>query len=391
MYPKIIIKNHHERRLLKGHLWAFSNELVEVPKDIPAGSIVTLVREFDAKPFALAFYHPHSLIACRIISRNVDEVIDSDFFRKKISSSAAKRNYLSTTRNAFRLVHGESDLLPGLIVEKYHDILTFQMTSAGMDAHKEMIVAVLEELYKPRSIIEKNHSHLRKLEGLSEQEGLIIGNETEVEYHDELGTKFHADVLHSQKTGGYLDQMENHTAIRRYITSGVKALDLFSNAGGFAINIALAGATEVVAIDQSEGALGSLMNNASLNAVHEQISTVHADCFSYLRVCKDTFDVIVLDPPSLVRSKKELKSAQQGYYSLHKDALRCLRHGGILVTASCSHHFTREHFLDCIRGVSGEMKRHISILEERGASSDHPIHAMMPETEYLKMFVLSVQ
>lgn len=390
MYPKITIKNHHERRLLKGHLWAFSNELLEVPKDIPASTIVTLIREFDKKPFAIAFYHPNSLIACRIISRNVNEVIDSEFFKKKIEESAARRQFLQKERNAFRLVHGESDLLPGLIVEKYNDIITFQITSAGMDARKDEIVSALEELFHPRSIIEKNLSHLRKLEGLSEQEGIINGAESEVEFHDALGTKYHADILKSQKTGGYLDQMDNRAAIRRYIPEGAKVLDLFTNTGGFALNMALAGATEVTAVDQSEDALDSLAKNAELNGVSNKIKIIHTDCFSFIKECKETFDIIVLDPPSLVRSKKELKSAEQAYYTLHRDAIKCLRPGGILITASCSHHFTREMYLDCIRRASGESKRVTAILEERGASSDHPIHIMMPETEYLKLFVLSV-
>lgn len=390
MYPKITIKNHHERRLLKGHLWAFSNELLEVPKDIPAGTIVTLIREFDKKPFAIAFYHPNSLIACRIISRNVNEVIDSEFFKKKIEESVVRREFIQKERDAIRLVHGESDLLPGLIVEKYNDIITFQITSAGMDTRKDEIVSALEELFHPRSIIEKNLSHLRKLEGLLEQEGFVSGIESEVGVHDARGTKYQIDILKSQKTGGYLDQMDNRTAIRRYIPEGAKVLDLFTNTGGFALNMALAGAGEVIAVDQSEDALASLARNAELNGVHEKIQTVHADCFSFVKECKDTFDVIVLDPPSLVRSKKELKSAELGYYTLHKDSIKCLRAGGILITASCSHHFTREMYLDCIRRASGESRRVSLILEERGASADHPIHTMMPETEYLKLFVLSI-
>ena len=390
MYPKITIKNHHERRLLKGHLWAFSNELLEVPKDIPAGTIVILIREFDKKPFAIAFYHPNSLIACRIISRNVNEVIDSEFFKRKIEESAARRQFLQKERNAVRLVHGESDLLPGLIVEKYNDIITFQITSAGMDVRKDEIVSALDEIFHPRSIIEKNLSHLRKLEGLTEQEGLIKGTESEVEFHDVFGTKYQVDLLKSQKTGAYLDQMDNRTAIRRYIPQGAKVLDLFTNTGGFALNMALAGAADVTAVDQSEEALTSLAKNAELNGVNNKIKIMHADCFSFIKECKEMFDVIVLDPPSLVRSKKELKSAEQAYYTLHKDAIKCLRAGGILITASCSHHFTREMYLDCIRRASGESRRVASILEERGAAADHPIHTMMPETEYLKLFVLSV-
>jgi 23S rRNA (cytosine1962-C5)-methyltransferase len=321
----------------------------------------------------------------------VSEVVDSEFFKKKIEESSARRKFFEKERNAIRLVHGESDLLPGLIVEKYNDIITFQITSAGMDARKDEIISVLDEMFQPRSIIEKNLSHLRKLEGLTEQEGLVKGTESEVEFHDALGTKFQVDLLKAQKTGAYLDQMDNRTAIRRYIPEGAKVLDLFTNTGGFGLNMALAGADEVTAVDQSDDALISLSKNADLNRVTEKIKAVHTDCFSFIKECKDTFDVVVLDPPSLLRSKKELKTAEQAYYMLHRDAMKCLRSGGILITASCSHHFSREMFLECIRRASSEVRRSIIILEERAAGADHPVHPMMPETEYLKLFVLSVQ
>jgi 23S rRNA (cytosine1962-C5)-methyltransferase len=388
MYPIITIKNHNERRLLKGHLWAFSNELKEVPKDIPPGSIVTLVREYDKKPFALAFYHPNSLIACRIISRNTKDVIDRNFFKRTIERSARRRDFLFKERNAVRLVHGESDLLPGLIVEKYDDVITFQMTSAGMESAKDEIISILGELFTPKSIIEKNSSHLRKLEGLPEIEQLVVGTVSEALFHDPLGTKYHVDLLRSQKTGAYLDQMENRTAIRRYIPFGAKVLDLFSNTGGFALNMAMAGAAEVTAVDQSEEVLFSVRQNSALNGVQDKIKTVHADCFSFIKDHTEKYDVIILDPPSLVRSKKELKSAEQGYYTLHRDALRCLKPSGVLVTASCSHHFTREMYLGCLSRASNDIRQSMCILEERGAAADHPIHTMMPETEYLKLFVV---
>jgi 23S rRNA (cytosine1962-C5)-methyltransferase len=391
MYPQVTIKNHHERRLLKGHLWAFSNELAEIPKDIEAGSIVTLVREFDKKPFALAFYHPHSLIAARIVSRNPDDEITQVFFRSKVEAAAARRSFLSKERNAVRLVHGESDLLPGLIIERYSDIITFQITSAGFEKRKEDIVSIIDSLFQPRSIIEKNISHLRKLEGLEEVEAIVKGDETETEIHDGLGTKYAVSLLKGQKTGSYLDQMENRTALRRYLNEGMRALDLFTNTGGFAINMALAGVSEVTAIDQSDEALAGCSTNAELNGVGGKIKTIHADCFGFLKESQEKFDCIVLDPPSLVRSKKELKNAEKGYFALHRDAIRCLAPGGLLVTASCSHHFTRELFLDCVRKAASTEKRAAAILEERGAAADHPVHIYMPETEYLKIFYINIE
>ncbi|MFI5264845.1 MAG: class I SAM-dependent rRNA methyltransferase, partial [Candidatus Kapaibacterium sp.] len=199
-YPDIIISNRHERRLLKGHLWAFSNELKDIRKDIPAGSIVRLVREFDMKPFALAFYHPNSLIAARIITRDVTKEIGEAFFRSRIERAAERRAFIFKERNAVRIIHGESDFLPGLIVEKYNDILTFQITSAGMELQKDIIVSLLKDIFSPKSIIEKNKSHLRKLEGLPEVESVVFGTETETTIHDSAGIKFAVSLLKGQKT-----------------------------------------------------------------------------------------------------------------------------------------------------------------------------------------------
>ncbi|MEI8133631.1 MAG: class I SAM-dependent rRNA methyltransferase [bacterium] len=388
-YPDIIIAHRHERRLLNGHLWAFSNELKEIRKDIPAGSLVRLVREKDATPFALAFYNPHSLIAARIISRNPEDTINTDFLKERIMQSANRRAELLKRRNAVRLIHGESDFLPGLIVEKYGDILTFQITSAGMELLKPQIIEVLVEVFSPRAIIEKNKSHLRKLEGLEEIETIVYGTDTDTIIHDENGIQFAVSLLKGQKTGFYLDQMENHTTFARYVKQGDNILDLFSNVGGFALNTARAGAN-VTAVDASVEALASLSANAELNNVNEKITTIEADCFDFIKSDNKVYDAIIVDPPSLLRSKKELQTAKKGYFNLNRNAMKLVKPEGILLTASCSHHFTRELFLETIRDAANGANRQVSILEERGAGIDHPILAMMPETEYLKLFVLRV-
>ena len=388
-YPDIIISNRHERRLLKGHLWAFSNELKDIRKDIPAGSIVRLVREFDMKPFALAFYHPNSLIAARIISRDLTKEIGESFFRSRIERALERRAFILKERNAIRIIHGESDFLPGLIVEKYNDILTFQVTSAGMELQKEIIITLLKDIFSPKSIVEKNRSHLRKLEGLPELESVVFGSETDTTIHDAAGIKFAVSLLKGQKTGFYLDQMENRTAFARYIKQNDNVLDLFSNEGGFALNAAAKGA-QVIAVDASAEALLAAAKNAELNSVAESVRTVTADCFDYLRDSTEKFDAVILDPPSLLRSKKELNTAKKAYSNLHKNAMKLVKQEGILATASCSHHFTRELLVETIRDAAFETGRAVTILEERGAGADHPILAMMPETEYLKMFILRV-
>ena len=389
-YPKLRIRKKEEHRLLAGHLWAFSNELVEIPKDIEAGAIVTLVREADGSLIGHAFYNPHSLIAARLLTRNVNEVIDEAFFAQRIAAAAAHRTLLLQRQNAARLVHGESDFLPGLIVDRFSDILSYQIVSAGFELRKEMIVSLLKELFQLRSIVEKNNSNLRKLEGLPLEEKIVDGSETQVEIHDAADTRYTIDVLTGQKTGFFLDQMENRVRVRDFIHQGDRVLDLFSNEGGFALNAALAGAKSVTAVDASRSALDKLIANAELNRIRECVTTEALDCFDYLQQSNDEFDLVILDPPALAKSRKDIHAAMKGYLALNTNAMKRIRPGGVLVTASCSHHISIEMLLDIIREAGSRARRAITILEERGAGIDHPILASMPETSYLKLFILRI-
>jgi 23S rRNA (cytosine1962-C5)-methyltransferase len=389
-YPILRLRKKEEFRLLAGHLWAFSNEFVEIPKDIAPGTVVTIVRERDNTPIGHAFYNPHSLIAARLLTRDVRETIDEEFFERRIAQAASRRELLLERRNAVRLVHGESDFLPGLIVDRFGDILSYQIFSAGFEARKEMVEAILKKLFQPRTIIEKNNSNLRKLEGLPLEERIVYGSDTHAEIHDAAGTRYAVDVLGGQKTGFFLDQMENRTRIRDFIRPGNRVLDLFSNEGGFTLNAALAGADSVTAVDASQGVLDKLIANAELNSVRERIATEVVDCFDYIQQSKDEFDLIVLDPPALAKSRKDIPAARKGYLALNSNAMKRIRSGGVLVTASCSHHIPREMLLEIIREAGHRANRAVTILEERGAGIDHPILAAMPETSYLKVFILGI-
>jgi 23S rRNA (cytosine1962-C5)-methyltransferase len=387
-YPTIAVRAKEEFRLLTGHPWAFSNELVSVPREIPAGSVVTLIREKGGEPIGHALYNPHSLIAARILTRDLSETIDADFFARRISEAASRRELLLTRRNAVRLVHGEADFLPGLLVDKFNDVIAFQIVSAGMEAQKDVIVSVLKEKFFPRAIVEKNNSHLRTLQGLAQHEDLLFGDNAEAEFHDAAGTKFRADILAGQKTGFFLDQMENRTRLRDFIREGDIVLDLFSNEGGFALNAALAGAGKVLAVDISASALARVKSNAELNGI--AVETQEADCFDFVRESQPQHDVVVLDPPALTKSKKELPQAKKAYVTLNGNAMRLTKPGGILLTASCSHHLTRELFLDVLWESAKRSRRQIAILEERAAGIDHPTLLAMPEAAYLKVFILRV-
>ncbi len=373
-----------------GHLWAFSNELLDLPKDLASGTVVTLVRERDGSPIGNGFYHPNSLIAFRLLTRNASEEIDAGFFEHRISEAAERRTLLRTRRNALRLVHGESDLLPGLIVDKYNHVISYQIVSAGFEARKDLVLEILQKLFQPSAIVAKNNSHLRKLEGLPLGESLDFGEEAKTEIHDAAGTRYQVNVLAGQKTGFYLDQMENRTRLRDFVRPGARVLDLFANDGGFGINAALAGAESVVAVDESASALERLVHNAELNGVRNKIETVQTDCFEFLRESHAEFDIIVLDPPALAKSKKDITNARKGYLALNSAAMRLLSRDGILVTCSCSHHISRDLFLDTLRESGHRAKRSITVLEARGAGIDHPLLAAMPETEYLKVFFLGV-
>jgi len=388
-YPSIRLRNKEEKRLLQGHLWAFSNELVEVRKDLAPGSIVRLERENDGALIGLAFYNPHSLIAARIISRTEVEIND-EFWKSRLVAAASRRELLLGRRNAARLVHGESDFLPGLIIDRFNDIVSFQIASVGFEAMKSDLIRYIDELWSPVAIVEKNQTNLRKLEGLELITQVHKGEDTTTEITDELGTSFQLHIESGQKTGFFLDQMENRTAIRRFTNAESECIDLFANEGGFALNMAMAGARSVLAVDASEQALRRTEANAGHNGVRSKIQTEVGDCFDFLKAHQKQYDVVVLDPPALVKSRKDLHAARKGYLQLNADSMRITKPEGVLLTASCSHHVSREMLRELIQDAARKARRSISILEERGAGVDHPVSLAMPETEYLKVFILRV-
>ena len=388
-YPSIRLRNKEEKRLTQGHLWAFSNELVEIRKDLPTGSVVRLERENGGDLIGLAFYNPHSLIAARIISRKAEEIND-EFWKARLKAAAERRGLLLQKRNAARIVYGESDFLPGLIIDRFDDVISFQIASVGFEVIKEDLVRYIDELWSPRAIVEKNQTNLRKLEGLELITKIHKGSDSTVRITDELATQYQLEIESGQKTGFFLDQMENRTAIRGYTKPGDACIDLFANEGGFTLNLALAGAAKVLAVDASAQALQRTLANAELNGVAEKVDTEVADCFDFLKSHQGKYDVVVLDPPALVKSKKDLAAARKGYLQINADSMRITKPEGILLTASCSHHVNRDMLHDVIQEAARRSRRQVTVLEERGAGIDHPVLMAMPETRYLKVFILRV-
>ncbi len=382
----LYLKPKEHYRIQKGHLWVFSNELAILPRDIASGETVKLFTH-DKKFLGTGFYNPHSLISVRLFSRK-DEEPDKDFFLKKFREALALREkvYTSYETNAYRLVHGESDGLPGLIVDRFNKAVVLQAFSAGMDVHLPLICDALQELLNPSVIIVRNESPLRELEGLTLYKDIVRGDRSETKqtiYDADIS--FEVDLFEGQKTGFFLDQRENRRVVRKF-SEGADVLDVFTNDGGFALNALYGGARSAILIDASKEALQRAERNAQLNKFSEY-SLVAADAFDTLDQMvesKESFDLVVLDPPSFTKSRKNLPGALKAYKRLNKLGLELIRSGGFLATASCSHHVSEEDFLQSIHQAALAAGCQLRMIHKSSQPFDHPVLLAMPETSYLK-------
>jgi 23S rRNA (cytosine1962-C5)-methyltransferase len=388
---KIILKKNEERRLLSGHQWVFSNEIKSVEDSPLVGEIIDICRQ-DGKTIGIGFYNPHSLIAARFLSEEACE-IDSQFFKQRIERALKLRKKIFPGSDVYRLVYGESDYLPGLIIDRYNQIFSVQTLSAGMDQRLPLICQALTKLFSPLSIIEKNESTLRSLEQLPTRKGFLLGNSSAVTI-EEHGLKYSIDVLEGQKTGFYLDQRLNRVLFSRYCRDA-DVLDVFCNDGGFALNAANAGAKSVVAIDSSEPAIARVRSNIPLNGIPEGIiSSEVSDALEYLQKAAadgKKFDAVNIDPPPYARNKKFIREALQGYFQINAAALALVKEGGIFASSSCSHHISEEDFLSTVHKAARSKGRNVRLLHFEGASPDHPVLIAMPETKYLKFAVFVVE
>jgi len=380
---RIVLKRKEEKRILAGHPWVFSNQIDVIEGDPVSGDLVSVYSHGSA-PVGTAFFNPFSLITCRIVDRSDGCEVDAEFFRKRILHAHALRNRLFPGEESFRLVHGEADYLPGLIIDKYNDYLSVQTLSFGMDLRLPLIADALEDLFSPTGIVERNESPLRGLEQLPARKTLLRGTcgETTISL---AGVQFRMNPLEGQKTGFYLDQRENRRFVGA-IARGAAVLDCFCNDGGFGLTAAAGGAASVHCIDSSPEAIGRTRENAALNGF-SNVTAAEGDVFDHLKElirAERTFDLVILDPPSFTRSKKNVQAAKKGYRDLHGFALRVLKPGGILATASCSHHIRQETFLESITRAADRTERRLQQLAWLGASPDHPTLPDVPETMYLK-------
>ena len=387
MKSQIILKKNEEHRIAAGHQWVFSNEIASLRGTPEIGEVVELLR-YDQKLLGLGFYHPHSLIAFRFLTSEPEE-IGFSFFEQRIQQALALRQRLYPGAETYRLSHGESDFLPGLIIDKYNEFISIQILSAGMDKQTEIICDVLETMFHPKAIVARNDVVIRTLEELPLEKKVLRGN-TGITIIDD-GVKFEVDVFNGQKTGFFLDQRENRKAIHRYAIGGT-VLDCFCNEGGFALHAASANAVSVRGVDISESAITKAKVNARLNsaAVEFEIGDV-SEMLKLLGEKNKKFDMVILDPPSFTKSKKNIPAALRGYKEINAAAMRLVNSGGYLVTASCSHHITEEGFLSAIEQAAVKAKRFVQLLEFGGAAPDHPVIPAMPETKYLKFAIFAVR
>jgi 23S rRNA (cytosine1962-C5)-methyltransferase len=386
---KAFVNKKGAKRVRGGHLWIYKSDVLKVEAD--GGDVVSVFDEgnnFVGK----AFYSDSSEITLRIFTTK-NETIDKEFWRKKITAAAKLRKQKTKDEklktNAQRLIYTEGDLIPSLIVDDYNGIFVIQTLSQGSDKLKETFVEILREEFSPTAIIERNDAKVRQRENLEMQAGILFGEIPDEIIIEQDGVKFYISPLGGQKTGSFLDQRENHFAVRNYAFG--RALDCFTFNGGFALNLAQV-CDQVVAIDISEDAINLAKRNAELNNV-SNIKFRTANVFDALRDMEksgEKFDTIVLDPPAFVKSRSALRSAVRGYKEINLRALKLLNKGGILVTCSCSFHFSEEIFLQTLEETLRDSRRRVQLIEKRMQASDHPILLGMPETYYLKCFILRV-
>ena len=388
---EIKLKIKEERRIQAGHWWIFSNEIDGLDTSIEPGTLVR-VMSHEGKQVGIGLFNPHSLIAVRLLLKGEGELAE-DFVFENIDDAYTRRKEIGV-RKCGRMCYGEADHMPGLVIDRYNDVLVVDILTAGMEKLKPEITKAVQKIFKPKGIYYKNDSSFRALEGLTNTPEIIgeVPDEVEIE---ENGVKYLVPLRGGQKTGFYFDQRENREFLKPYFKDKL-VLDLYSYIGSFGITAALAGANQVWGCDSSAAAVEYAKKNAELNGVSDTVVFHRDDAERLLSAMKkgalpDEPDMVLLDPPAFVKSRKALPQAVGLYVKLVKMALEGLKSGGYLVFSTCSHHVSRELFVDIIRQGVSKSGREAVLVELRGQAKDHPVLIGMPETEYLHFALVQVR
>ncbi|PTU73010.1 class I SAM-dependent rRNA methyltransferase [Pseudomonas mangrovi] len=385
--PSLRLKANADRRLRAGHLWVFSNEIDTAVTPLTAfqPGDQALLESAGGKPLGIVGVSPNNLICARLLSRDQRHPLDKSLLVHRIKVALSLRERLFETPH-YRLVYGDSDFLPGLVVDRFGDILVVQLASATMDKHREDVVAALVQVLKPSGILFKNDSSARDAEGLPRLVETAFGEVPDWVALEENGVRFEAPVREGQKTGWFYDHRMNRARLAPYV-KGKRVLDLFSYIGGWGVQAAAFGASEVMCVDASAFALDGVERNATLNGLVEKVVCVEGDVFDALRELKaaeERFDVVIADPPAFIKRKKDLKNGEAAYRRLNEQAMRLLNKDGILVSASCSMHLPEDDLQNILLTGARHLDRSIQLLERGGQGPDHPVHPAIAETRYIK-------
>jgi 23S rRNA (cytosine1962-C5)-methyltransferase len=391
MLPRVILKKGREKPIQRGHPWVFSGAVARIEGDVSQGDVGEVYSK-EGQFLGMGHLNPSSQIILRLLTQK-KEPIDLQFFEERISKAALLREiWLRGKTDSYRVVNGEGDFLPGLIIDRYGDTFVLQSLTAGMERLKPSLTDLLVKVFVPRSVYERSDAPTRREEGLSEVNGLLYGREVpdRVEI-EEYGCRFKVDVKKGQKTGFYLDQRENRHALKKRLSQGKRVLDCFCYTGGFSVHAGSGGAKEMILIDSSEEALRIAEEHLDLNQLGQiPHQLIRGDAFEVMRNLEPGFDIIILDPPPFAKKKSHLPSASRGYKDLNLLAFRLLKEEGLLFSFSCSHHMSWDLFQKILFSAAVDAGRRVQLLGRRGQPVDHPFSLYHPEGEYLKGLVCRV-
>jgi 23S rRNA (cytosine1962-C5)-methyltransferase len=388
--PKIILKKGREKPLLRGHPWVFSGAVAKIEGDVSPGDVGEVYSK-EGQFLGVGHLNPRSQIILRLLTQK-REPIGLPFFKERISKAVALRErWLRGKSNAYRIVNGEGDFLPGLMIDRYGEMFVLQCLTAGMERLKTTITDLVVHEFLPQGVYERSDVTTRREEGLPEASGLLYGKEIPDRIEmEEYGCRFRVDVKRGQKTGFYLDQRENRFSLKE-LSEGKRVLDCFCYTGAFSVHAGMGNAKELTLIDSSEEALAMAEEHLDLNHLgHIPHLLIRGDAFEMMRSLEPGYDIVILDPPPFARKKGHLPGASRGYKDLNLLAFRLLKKEGLLFTFSCSHHLSWDLFQKIIFSAAVDAKREVQLLGRRGHPIDHPVNLYHPEGEYLKGLVCRV-
>lgn len=396
MCDAVVTLKKGEGRILKsGGMWVFDNEIAKMEGNFENGDMIT-VHDFDGYPMGQGFINLNSKIRVRLMTRDVSREIDRDFLYERVKNAWEYRKKVVDTGNC-RLIFGEADFLPGLVVDKFSDVLVVESLALGIDRLKEQIIEILKEILRQdgievRGVYERSDAKVRQNEGMERVKG-FIGKEFDTNVQiEENGVKYLVDVKDGQKTGFFLDQKYNRLAIQK-LCKGARVLDCFTHTGSFALNAAVAGAREVTGVDASELAVEQASKNAILNGVQDRAKFLCRDVFELLPELEkkgEKYDVVILDPPAFTKSRSSIKNAVKGYREINLRAMKLVKDGGFLATCSCSHFMSYELFTETIGQAARNVHKRLRQVEFRTQAPDHPILWAADESYYLKFYIFQV-